>query len=98
MIQFLGTTTPEQDQDLLEAIEGLPVNILDDCKHLRGFGSLVKRDPKRQRELAAKGGRRGHELGTAHQFTPEEARAAGRKGGLAAAAARRRKKLESETT
>ncbi len=38
-------------------------------------------DAERQREIARKGGRAAHEKGTAHQFTTEEARAAGRKGG-----------------
>jgi general stress protein YciG len=38
-------------------------------------------DPDRQREIARKGGKAAHEKGTAHQFTSEEARQAGRKGG-----------------
>lgn len=46
----------------------------------RGFASM---DPVKQREIASKGGRAAHEKGTAHEFTPEEAAAAGRKGGLA---------------
>jgi uncharacterized protein len=37
--------------------------------------------PERQREIASKGGRAAHEKGTAHEWTPEEARRAGRKGG-----------------
>jgi general stress protein YciG len=41
-------------------------------------------DAAKQREIASKGGRAAHQKGTAHQFTPEEARAAGRKGGQAA--------------
>lgn len=36
-----------------------------------------------QRKIASMGGRAAHEKGTAHEFTPEEARAAGRKGGVA---------------
>ncbi len=44
----------------------------------RGFASM---DADKQREIARKGGRTAHERGTAHQFTPEEAREAGRKGG-----------------
>lgn len=44
----------------------------------RGFASM---DSARQREIARMGGRASHEKGKAHQFTPEEARAAGRKGG-----------------
>jgi general stress protein YciG len=31
-------------------------------------------DPERQREIARQGGRVAHELGRAHEFTPEEAR------------------------
>jgi hypothetical protein len=38
-------------------------------------------DEQKQREIASKGGHAAHEKGTAHEFTPEEARAAGRKGG-----------------
>jgi len=37
--------------------------------------------PEKQREIASKGGRAAHEKGTAHEWTAEEARAAGRKGG-----------------
>ncbi|MBI3049254.1 MAG: hypothetical protein HYY76_13200 [Acidobacteria bacterium] len=37
--------------------------------------------PDKQREIASKGGRAAHEKGTAHEWTPDEARAAGRKGG-----------------
>jgi general stress protein YciG len=36
---------------------------------------------EKQREIARKGGRAAHEKGTAHEFTTDEARAAGRKGG-----------------
>jgi general stress protein YciG len=44
----------------------------------RGFASMSS---DKQREIARKGGRAAHERGTAHQFTSDEARAAGRKGG-----------------
>ena len=44
----------------------------------RGFASM---DPKKQREIASKGGRAAHSLGTAHEWTSDEARKAGRKGG-----------------
>ena len=44
----------------------------------RGFALM---EPDRQREIARRGGKAAHEKGTAHQFTPEEARDAGRKGG-----------------
>ena len=38
-------------------------------------------DREKQREIARKGGKAAHEKGTAHEFTADEARAAGRKGG-----------------
>jgi general stress protein YciG len=44
----------------------------------RGFASM---DREKQREIARKGGKAAHEKGTAHEFTADEARAAGRKGG-----------------
>lgn len=48
----------------------------------RGFAAM---DPELQRAIASAGGRAAHEHGTAHEFTPEEARRAGRKGGQASA-------------
>ena len=45
----------------------------------RGFASM---DLSKQREIASKGGKAAHANGSAHEFTVEEARAAGRKGGL----------------
>jgi uncharacterized protein len=44
----------------------------------RGFASM---DQQRQREIASKGGRAAHAQGRAHEFSADEARAAGRKGG-----------------
>jgi len=52
----------------------------------RGFASM---DSEKQRRIASKGGRAAHEKGTAHEFTPDEAREAGRKGGEARGRARR---------
>jgi general stress protein YciG len=46
----------------------------------RGFASM---DSSKQREIASKGGRAAHAKGTAHEFTSDEARVAGRKGGEA---------------
>ena len=45
-------------------------------KSNRGFASM---DPQRQREIASLGGRAAHQSGHAHEFTSEEARAAGKK-------------------
>jgi general stress protein YciG len=44
----------------------------------RGFAGM---DEDQQRDIASKGGKAAHEKGTAHQWTSEEAREAGRKGG-----------------
>lgn len=38
-------------------------------------------DPSRQRAIASKGGKAAHAKGTAHEWTSDEAREAGRKGG-----------------
>jgi general stress protein YciG len=46
----------------------------------RGFASM---DTAKQREIASKGGKAAHAKGTAHEFTSDEARVAGRKGGEA---------------
>lgn len=45
-------------------------------KQKRGFATMDKAE---QREIASQGGRAAHRNGHAHQFTSEEARAAGRK-------------------
>ena len=46
----------------------------------RGFAAM---DRSRVKEIASKGGRAAHAAGTAHQFSADEARNAGRKGGMA---------------
>jgi general stress protein YciG len=58
----------------------------------RGFASM---DPQRQREIASEGGRAAHEKGTAHEFTSEEARAAGRKGGQARSQSNRNRSMSA---
>jgi general stress protein YciG len=50
------------------------------AKEDRGFASM---DRNKQREIASKGGKAAHQKGTAHEWTSEEAREAGRKGGMA---------------
>ena len=54
----------------------------------RGFAVM---DADRVREIARLGGKAAHDAGTAHEFTADEARSAGRKGGLAPHKPRRRK-------
>ena len=50
------------------------------AKEDRGFASMER---AKQREIASKGGKAAHQKGTAHEWTSEEAREAGRKGGMA---------------
>ncbi len=50
------------------------------AKEDRGFASM---DRNKQRDIASKGGKAAHQKGTAHEWTSEEAREAGRKGGMA---------------
>ena len=57
----------------------------------RGFASM---DRTKQREIASRGGRAAHEKGTAHEWTSEEAREAGRKGGVNSQAVRRQQLLK----
>jgi len=50
----------------------------DRPKSNRGFASM---DLTKQREIASKGGKAAHAQGRAHEFTADEARNAGKKGG-----------------
>ena len=61
------------------------------AKEDRGFASM---DRAKQREIASKGGKAAHQKGTAHEWTSEEAREAGRKGGMAS----HRRKQEARDT
>ena len=62
------------------------------AKEDRGFASM---DRLKQKEIASKGGKAAHQKGTAHEWTSEEAREAGRKGGMASHR-RRRENLGEE--
>ena len=62
------------------------------AKEDRGFASM---DRAKQREIASKGGKAAHQKGTAHEWTSEEARDAGRKGGIASHR-RRREMLQQD--
>ena len=48
-------------------------------KSRRGFAAM---SPETQRRIASEGGRASHASGRGHRFSAEEARDAGRKGGL----------------
>jgi general stress protein YciG len=65
-----------------QAIEGQ-----GETKRRRGFAAM---DRKLVSEIARKGGKAAHSAGTAHEFTSEEARVAGQKGGRATHAKRRK--------
>lgn len=54
--------------------------------------------PEKQREIASKGGRAAHEKGTAHEWTADEARSAGRKGGQVSRGGRGRLIIPGEQT
>lgn len=58
-------------------MEDMPVT--EQRKERRGFASM---SADKQREIASKGGRAAHAKGTAHEWSSDEARVAGRKGGL----------------
>jgi len=64
-----------QESSVVLPIEGGIV-----AKHRRGFAVM---EPDRQREIASKGGKAAHEKGTAHRWSEQEAKEAGRKGGAA---------------
>ncbi|MEO8798026.1 MAG: KGG domain-containing protein [Polyangiaceae bacterium] len=61
----------------------------DQPRRKRGFAAM---DPKLVSELASRGGKAAQRAGTAHRFNSDEARAAGRKGGMATGAKRRTEK------
>jgi general stress protein YciG len=60
----------------------------------RGFAAM---DRSKVSEIASKGGKAAHAAGTAHQFTSDEARAAGKKGGVAPHVRRGRGPRQSAT-
>ena len=61
--------TPRLRDDSIKAV--------DEKKRGRGFTTM---SPERLKEVSIKGGRESHRQGTAHEWTSEEARKAGRKG------------------
>jgi general stress protein YciG len=71
--ELVGTTKSESSM-MNDSNGRLP----GERKERRGFASMT---PEKQREIASKGGRAAHQKGTAHEWTSDEARSAGRKGG-----------------
>jgi uncharacterized protein len=76
--------SPEQDQ-LLPDAPPAPVEAPAPKKR-RGFAAMA---PELVKSISRKGGLAAHAKGTAHEFTADEAREAGRKGGFASQARRR---------
>lgn len=61
------------------SVKTRPAARVGDGNRRRGFASM---DPALQRRLAVEGGKASHVSGRGHKWTAEEAREAGRKGGL----------------
>ena len=89
---------------IVNSLAGIPVAVesltrrrvrRDMAKEDRGFASM---DRAKQREIASKGGKAAHQKGTAHEWTSEEARDAGRKGGIASHQRRREQTGREWTT
>ncbi len=74
-------TTPDDERETLPPPPPTPST----SRRLGGFATM---DPAKQREIARKGGRAAHEMGTAHRFSSDEAKAAGKKGGATVSADR----------
>ena len=55
-------------------------------------------DRSKQRDIASKGGKAAHEKGTAHEWTKEEAREAGRKGGMASQRSKQKEKEDPDSS
>lgn len=66
----------------------------DKPKARRGFASM---SPEKQREIASKGGRAAHAKGTAHEWSSNEARDAGRKGGMVSRGGRGKLPMSQES-
>lgn len=77
--------------DLID--DGPPTTRQAETRKPRGFAAM---DRDRVRAIASKGGVAAQAAGTAHRFTSEEARAAGKKGGTAPHVRRGRATSKSE--
>jgi general stress protein YciG len=82
-----SNSTPPEQQLVPDAPPHADAGTEAKPRRPRGFAAM---DRAVVREIARKGGKAAHTAGTAHEFTTEEAREAGRKGGLAVHANRRR--------
>jgi len=53
-------------------------------------------DRERQRQISSQGGKAAHQKGTAHEFDSNEAREAGRKGGMVSGGRRRAREQQAQ--
>lgn len=75
------TTTPEAQSVPNDTQATVAAPVVEERRpRRRGFAAM---DRDRVKEIASKGGKAAHAAGTAHQFNSDEARTAGRKGGMA---------------
>ena len=72
------TSASEEQPETAAAADEKPV--VTKPRRPRGFAAM---DRSKVSEIASKGGKAAHAAGTAHQFSSDEARAAGKKGGVA---------------
>ncbi len=84
--QNAANAMPEETEDKPSTEQNGEHQAAPPAKKRRGFAVM---DPKRVSEIASKGGKAAHAAGTAHEFSREEAREAGRKGGYATHARRK---------
>jgi general stress protein YciG len=75
-----NATTPEPQQTVSTDAQAVAAPVEERRPRRRGFAAM---DRDRVKEIASKGGKAAHAAGTAHQFSSDEARNAGRKGGMA---------------
>jgi general stress protein YciG len=81
MNPVLDPTTPQSNETSENpSVESAKEEPTPKPRRPRGFAAM---DRSKVSEIASKGGKAAHAAGTAHQFTSDEARAAGRKGGVA---------------
>lgn len=96
MNSVLDPTNPttETSEEKVASAEEKSVVEIPRPRRPRGFAAM---DRSKVSEIASKGGKAAHAAGTAHQFTSEEARAAGKKGGVAPHVRRGRGPRQSTT-
>jgi general stress protein YciG len=75
-----NTNSPQSTEESSSTTESSSAPKADKPRKPRGFAAM---DRKKVSEIASKGGKAAHAAGTAHQFTSDEARVAGKKGGVA---------------